>query len=147
MGCNCALDTLVSQAAGAGNLRQCGVYLNKSRFVVLCLFLPILAILLNTESVLVALGQDKLVSAYSQQYNLVYLPGLLFKGFADCERRFLNNFGKNRIPFYTSLVGVVLHTFFCYVFVVAYKWDIVGLGIANVITGMCVYFMLLIYSR
>lgn len=41
MGCNSALDTLVSQSAGAGNLRLCGVYLNRARIIMTILFIPI----------------------------------------------------------------------------------------------------------
>ena len=113
----------------------------------LCLFLPILVILLNTEKVLVAIKQDAVVSAYSQQYTLVYLPGLLVQGLADCQRKFLNNFGKNKIPLYASLIGFVIHTLSCYTLVIVNKWDIVGLGFANVISSVSVYAVLLIYTN
>ena len=37
-----ALDTLVSQAKGAGNIEMCGVYLNRSRFIVTLMFIPLI---------------------------------------------------------------------------------------------------------
>ena len=40
-GFNGALETLVSQAYGSGNLRLCGVYLNRGRFILLMAFVPI----------------------------------------------------------------------------------------------------------
>ena len=92
-GFSTALDTLQSQAAGAGNFELCGVYLHRSRVVLSIIFVPILIVLLNSESILLKLGQDPKVSAFCYQYILVYLPGLFLAGLADIQRRFLNNFG------------------------------------------------------
>jgi multidrug resistance protein, MATE family len=47
-GMNSSLDTLISQASGSGNKELCGVYLNRGRFVMLVLFIPITCLLLNT---------------------------------------------------------------------------------------------------
>ena len=41
-GINMALETLVSQAAGAGNLELCGVYLNRGRFVMSMIFVVVI---------------------------------------------------------------------------------------------------------
>ena len=46
IGINGALETLCSQSYGANNLRLCGIYLNRSRFVLLMCFIPISLILL-----------------------------------------------------------------------------------------------------
>ena len=55
-GFNAVLETFVSQAYGNRNMRMCGVYLNRGRFMILCLFVPIMILLLNVESILVSLG-------------------------------------------------------------------------------------------
>ena len=64
IGFSMALDTLISHAAGAGKHEQCGLYLNRARVITLGLFLPISAVLLNTERLLVSLGQDQQTSAF-----------------------------------------------------------------------------------
>ena len=64
-GLNAALETLVSQAAGSGNYELCGVYLNRSRFVILVFYIPVSIILLYAEPILIALDQDKKVAAQS----------------------------------------------------------------------------------
>ena len=46
VGLNGAVETLVSQSYGADNLRQCGVYLNRGRLVIMIAFVPIGLILL-----------------------------------------------------------------------------------------------------
>jgi len=56
LGFNSALDTLISQAAGAGNIELSGVYLNQGRFIMTCLFIPIAGLLMNTKTILVAAG-------------------------------------------------------------------------------------------
>jgi Na+-driven multidrug efflux pump len=76
-GFNSALDTLVSQAVGARNLEQCGVYLNRARLVLIFLFVISTIILLNIEWILNAFGQDKDVSSFAYEYILVCLPGIL----------------------------------------------------------------------
>ena len=45
MGFNSALDTLISQGAGAGRLELCGVFRNRGMFFVCLLFIPIYTIL------------------------------------------------------------------------------------------------------
>ena len=106
------------------------------------LFVPIIAILVNTESILVALGQDAQVAKYAQTYVLTYLPGLYINGLSDCQRRLLNNFGMNRISFICGIAGMLFHTVWCYVFVVYMDLEIVGTGLANVCTQVIIFVML-----
>ena len=49
LGINSALATFVSQAFGSGNMRKCGIYLNKGRIVTALVFLPLAIILLFCE--------------------------------------------------------------------------------------------------
>ena len=44
-GMNGAMETLVSQSYGSNNLQLCGIYLNRGRFVMVALFVPVLIIL------------------------------------------------------------------------------------------------------
>jgi Na+-driven multidrug efflux pump len=56
VGLNGALETLVSQAYGAKNYDQCGVYLNRGRIVLLITFSLVFVILSHTEVILVAIN-------------------------------------------------------------------------------------------
>jgi len=58
LGLNGALETLVAQAYGSGNLKLCGVYLNRGRFILLVLNIPIIFILCQAEYILVNIGQN-----------------------------------------------------------------------------------------
>ena len=79
VGMNGALDTLVSQAAGAGNLELCGVYLNRGRFIMTLMFIPLSVLTFNVESILLYFDQNALAAKYAQQYVIAYLPGLYFQ--------------------------------------------------------------------
>ena len=45
IGLNGALETLVSQSYGANNLKLCGIYLNRGRYVLCLCFIPVTLIL------------------------------------------------------------------------------------------------------
>ena len=63
-----ALDTLVSQAKGAGNLEFCGVILNRARFIVLILYSVMVFLSFFVESMYVSWGLDAKSAYYAQQY-------------------------------------------------------------------------------
>ena len=55
LGANSALETFVSQAYGAGDLKECGNYLNRGRLVLIMIYVPALVIMLQCENILVAM--------------------------------------------------------------------------------------------
>jgi len=83
LGLNGALETLVAQAYGSNNLQLCGIYLNRGRFVLLMLNIPVICILLQAETMLVFIGQNPLVAANAQKYIKAYIPGLVLNGLND----------------------------------------------------------------
>ena len=62
-GLNSAISTLVSQSFGAGNLRKCGIYLNKGRIAVILFFIPIFGLMFLCETFLLALSIDARTSS------------------------------------------------------------------------------------
>ena len=89
---------------------------------------------MNTKTLLVAVGQDSKVAEYAQTYVLTYLPGLYLTCLDDLQRKFLNNFKKNKFAFICTCFGALFHGLWCYIFVIRYNWAIVGIGIANLIS-------------
>jgi len=65
IGLNGALETLISQAMGAGNIRLCGIYLNRGRFVLMCSNIPTILMLSQTEKILLMIGQNEIVSKHA----------------------------------------------------------------------------------
>jgi len=62
LGLNGALETLISQAYGNGNLELCGIYLNRGRVVIIMISFPIILVLSNANSILIFLKQDQQVA-------------------------------------------------------------------------------------
>lgn len=68
---------------------MCGVYLQTGRILVLASFIPIAMVLNQTKGLLHYLEQKPYICEYTQYYVLANIPGLLFIGIYDLERRFL----------------------------------------------------------
>ena len=56
VGINSSLETLVSQAYGANNMRLCGVYLQRGRVMNLVMYIPIFMLLIFSGQILRMLG-------------------------------------------------------------------------------------------
>ena len=89
---NAVIETLVSQAAGNGNLPICGVYLNRALLVLTCTFILLTSLIFSSEFILIKLGQSHSVAAMTKQYMVLYIPGLYIYFLCDLYRRFLNCF-------------------------------------------------------
>ncbi len=64
-GLSSTLNTLVSQSFGLGNLRLCGIYMNRSRILMTVVYFPLLLILLKAEAIFAFFGFDERSSFYS----------------------------------------------------------------------------------
>ena len=75
-GLNGALETFVSQSFGSKKLEQCGVYLNRAKFVATTIMIPIIVIYIFSDKILIALQQDKAISIISRRYCCILIPGI-----------------------------------------------------------------------
>ena len=148
-GMNMAMDTLISQAFGAGNYELCGVILNRGRLIMSLMFVPTFIFSFYVKTILIAWGMDPTVSEFSQQYVSAQVLGLYFLGLGYCQQRFLNNIGKTKIPMVGTLFATALHPLWCYIFVTEHQMNmgIVGTGIANSITYFLAFAIQFVYSQ
>jgi MATE family multidrug resistance protein len=146
LGLNSALDTLISQSAGAGNIVNCGVLLNRARFITTVMFLPLVIIAYQIESVLLYFAQEPEVAFYTQIFIKAYLPAMYFRGINMCQVHFLNNLGKTRVPMMAQMLGSLLHPVWCYILVSHLKMSILGIGIAGVLTNAVVLVFNFVYT-
>lgn len=89
IGINTALETFVARAAGRGNLRDAGLYLHRSIFVISVIFIPVCIVLLNTYYILEYIGIDPAAATVANTYVTTMLPGVLLNSFADSIDLFL----------------------------------------------------------
>ena len=65
MGMNGAMETLVAQAYGAGQLKLCGIYLNRAFVINTVIQVPLMVLALFSKQILLAIGQSEAVADYA----------------------------------------------------------------------------------
>ena len=110
------------------------------------IFIPLATILTMSEQILISLGQDPQVSAYAQEFIMYMLPALYCYCMFDLTKRFLNCMTISWVPMTAQIVATVMHPFWCYLFVIVYKLDIVGIAIAYTITQLTLVVFATVYS-
>uniref|UniRef100_A0A2K5SIX3 Multidrug and toxin extrusion protein n=1 Tax=Cebus imitator TaxID=2715852 RepID=A0A2K5SIX3_CEBIM len=76
VGLSSACDTLMSQSFGSPNKKHVGVILQRGTLVLLLCCLPCWALFLNTQHILLLFRQDPEVSRLTQDYVMIFIPGL-----------------------------------------------------------------------
>lgn len=144
MGMNTALETRVAQAFGAGNLRKCGVFLNRGRIVIISMLLPLFGILYFTEEILVMLRQNEEVAKLASNYIITLSPGIFAYALFDANRCFLNALNYTVVPTMVQLLGVPLHFFWAQYFVKQY--GMIGVCYAHNITYFTLFAAISLYT-
>lgn len=134
LGLNGAIATLASQAYGAENFHKVGVFLNRGRFLVLLVFIPMIVFLLCCERVLLFLGQDPRAAAFAQQYTYYLIPAMFFHTQFDATRQYLNALHMTAVVTMTMVTTSILHIFWCFYLVTYLQMDVKGIGIATMIS-------------
>ena len=84
-GINSSIEILCSQAYGAKDHVNCGIYLKRGRIAVMLLSVPVAVILLLSKSVLSMCGQNEVIVELSQTYIYAVMPGVLLLGLNDLQ--------------------------------------------------------------
>ena len=108
-------------------------------------FLPIFVICLNSKHLLVMIGMDSEVAQYAHTYNLSFLPALYFYGLIDAQRRFLTSIGHPTFTVIAQTIGAIMHIFWSWLFVVYYKYDLAGIGMASISTNLIIFVIVYVY--
>ncbi|KAK9962219.1 hypothetical protein ABG768_007591 [Culter alburnus] len=146
-GLTAACDTLISQAYGAGNLNQVGVITQKAILILLLACLPCCALLINTESILLVVGQSPEVARVSQQYVNIFLPGLPAAFMFIIEAKYLQNQGIIWPLVITGILANVLNALINYVLLFVLDMGVPGSAAANTISQYSLAIILFIYIR
>ncbi|XP_054650236.1 multidrug and toxin extrusion protein 1 isoform X2 [Dunckerocampus dactyliophorus] len=133
-GLSSACDTLISQTFGGGNLLRVGVILQRAILILILACFPCWAILINTESILLAVGQEPNVARLSQLYVKIFMPALPATFMYSLETRYLQNQGIIWPQVITGFVVNILNTLFNYIFIFALKLGVAGSALANTLS-------------
>ena len=135
VGLNSGLETLVSQAYGANNVRLCGIYLQRARVCMTLLFIPVFFIFYYGEVILKALGQNPQVAKSAHLYLMSSFPGVFLMGLQDIQRRYLTQLEKSHVQMKIQVIGTSIHAISSYAFIFRYDLGVLGTGLAGVVSN------------
>ena len=111
-GMNGAIDTLVSQYFGSGDLLECNYVFNKARVINSIVYIPVATLLFFSNHLLDILNQPQEVSYYARLYLVIQIPGLYWIVQYDTLRRYLQAQGCFDMPTKLLWATFVFHVVF-----------------------------------
>lgn len=141
------LDPIVSQAHGARDAERLGGALQRGLWLALALSLPVGALWLFTEPVLVAFGQAPALAADAQRYALAQLPGLPFYLGFSALRSWLQGRRIVRPAMWVVLLANLLNALANWVLIFGHAGfpplGVLGAGLATALTQIGMFIALL----
>ena len=145
IGINTALETFVSRAAGRNNLRDCGLYLHRSMFIILVIFIPVSLVQMNTDKILQFLGIDEESSVVACEYVTTMLPAALINSYNEAIELFLIPLGFTYSICIIQAMVVPFHISFVYFFLEYMDWGIKGVAMAHNCSAVLAFTFLCTY--
>ncbi|XP_051522101.1 multidrug and toxin extrusion protein 1-like [Myxocyprinus asiaticus] len=142
-----ACDTLISQAFGGNNFYQVGVITQRGILILLLACLPCCALLINTESLLLVMGQRPEVVRIAQLYVNIFLPGLPASFMYIIEVKYLQNQGIIWPLVITGVLANVLNALINYILLFVLDVGVAGSAVANTISQYALAILLFVYVR
>ncbi len=144
-----AVMPIAARARGDKRLRDVRRSVRMGMWVVIAYSAPVMVVMWHTETILLLLGQDPEVSHRAAEYMRVLQwslpPSLATMGL----RNFVTVMEKTQVVLWATVAGALLNAGFDYVLIFgafgAPRLELVGAGIASVMTATAVFLFLMVY--
>jgi len=140
-----ALDSLVSQAYGAGSQDVACEHFQRGRFIATLQLVWIIPILLCSAQLLLLLGQNAEVAQLAANYNRTTAPALFCLFQYQALAKFLQNQCIATPPLVINIISSILHVGWCGLFVLHFQLGNSGAGLANGVTWTCQWLLIALY--
>ncbi|KAM6960536.1 multidrug and toxin extrusion protein 1-like [Aplochiton taeniatus] len=140
-----ACDTLVSQTFGGRNLLRVGVILQRSIVILLLFCLPCWGLLMNTQAILLALGQEPEVARIAQLYVIAYLPAVPAIFLHQLQVSYLQNQGIILPQMYTAALANIVNVLTNYALLFWMDLGVNGSAAANTLSQLYICAFLFAY--
>ncbi|XP_042270166.1 multidrug and toxin extrusion protein 1-like isoform X1 [Thunnus albacares] len=144
-GLGLACDTLVSQTFGGKNLLRVGVILQRGIIILLLFCLPCWSLLINTQAILLCLGQDPEVARIAQLYITAFLPAVPAMFLHHLQVSYLQNQGIILPQMYTAAMANVANLMTNYIFLYWLDLGVSGSAVANTLSQIYICAFLFAY--
>ncbi|XP_033754806.1 multidrug and toxin extrusion protein 2-like [Pecten maximus] len=145
MGLGSACDTLFAQTFGSTNKFRMGVILQRSLIIMVLCGLPCWAVLMNTEHLLILLGQNEFVARQAGKYAVVYIAALPGQVIAIVLAKYLQSQSivvpSLVIAVVTNLINLGLHA----LFLTGLHFGIMGAALSVALTQWLIVLITLVY--
>jgi MATE family multidrug resistance protein len=129
LGMGSALETLCGQAYGAGQIRMMGIYMQRSWVILFTTALFLLPVYIWAPPILSFFGEAPHISKAAGKFALWMIPQLFAYAANFPIQKFLQSQRKVLVMAWISGVVLVIHAVFSWLFILYFKWGLVGAAI------------------
>uniref|UniRef100_H3DFL1 Solute carrier family 47 member 3 n=1 Tax=Tetraodon nigroviridis TaxID=99883 RepID=H3DFL1_TETNG len=144
-GLSLACDTLISQTFGSRNFQKVGVIMQRAVLIMLLACFPCWAILINTEDILLAVGQEAEVARLAQVYVKIFMPALPARFMYALEIKYMQNQGIIWPEVITGIFVNLLNALLNYIFLYPLNMGVAGSALANTLSQVSLMGILYCY--
>nr|CCA14921.1 Multidrug/Oligosaccharidyllipid/Polysaccharide (MOP) Flippase Superfamily putative [Albugo laibachii Nc14] len=145
MGIAAAMETLCSQAFGAGKLYELGIFFQTGLIVFVGFFIPICILSRFSAVILIALGQVPSIAYLAQELVLYALPSIPLQVFNVLLRKVLQGQSIVKPILYAGICGNIAHHLVIYILVWHTSVGYISCSIASCAMAACTTIPLLVY--
>ncbi|XP_060114960.1 multidrug and toxin extrusion protein 2-like [Heteronotia binoei] len=127
-------DTLMSQTYGSRNVKRVGTILQRGILILLLFCFPCWAVFINTERILLLLGQDPEVSRLTQIYVVIFIPALPAAFIYQLQTRYLQSQAILLPQVVTGVAANILNVIMNVIFLYTFKLGVIGSAWANTLS-------------
>ncbi|GER40520.1 MATE efflux family protein [Striga asiatica] len=139
------MEPICGQALGAHRFKLLGHTLQKTILLLLLTSIPISILWLNMNTILVFLGQDRLIADEAQSYIILSIPDLIANSFLHPLRIYLRTQSVTVPLTFCAILSIVLHVPINYFLVTSLNLGIKGVALAGVWTNANLLASLVMY--
>lgn len=135
------------QSYGAKQYHILGIHMQRAMLVLILLSIPLAFIVSNTNSILIAVGQNASIAAEAGNYAIFLIPSLFGYAILQCQIRFLQS--QNMIFPLLLIAGftTLFHIFLCWVLLFESGVGNRGAALANSISYWINVISLVLYVK
>ncbi|XP_077578249.1 multidrug and toxin extrusion protein 1-like [Stigmatopora nigra] len=145
LGLGFAIDTLVAQTFGGKNLLRVGVIMQRGIIILLLFCLPCWGLLLNSQRLLLLMGQDPEVAQIAQVYITAYLPAIPAMFLYHLQTSYLQNQGIIVPQMYAAALANVANLLTNYIFINVLDLGLYGSAAASTLSEIYICGFLFAY--